>query len=231
MSTLAHLLQLKSSPVAIAFRDAPPAGLERVDAAGPSSCAYWKLAAEGRSFFTAADDHQGCAVGTYTHGLDLPPAKMGELQGLIGVMTGLGYLDGAEVPGIPRRAGGFGVALYGPYPGAPFQPDVVLVRCDARRAMMLAEAVRAAGVGEPMSAMLRPTCAMLPQTLSSGAASLSLACIGNRVYTGLEDGEMYLAIPGAKVAAVEAKLGTIVNANRELEKFHRERREAAARAR
>jgi uncharacterized protein (DUF169 family) len=49
---------------------------------------------------------------------------------------------------------------------------------------------------------------------------LSLGCIGNRVYTGLADEEMYFALPGSQVKAVAEKLATIVHANRELEKYH-----------
>ena len=51
----------------------------------------------------------------------------------------------------------------------------------------------------------------------------SLGCIGNRVYTGLADDELYYAVPGQHLAAVVEKLVTIVHANRELEKYHRAR--------
>jgi uncharacterized protein (DUF169 family) len=221
-----QLLNLAHDLVAIAFRESPPPALPRVARAGPSGCSYWTLAAEGRSFYTEAADHKGCLVGAHTHNVPLTPAEGKELEGLVGVMAGVGYLDPAEVPAIPRREASFGVALYGPLGAAPFEPDVVLVRCDARRAMLLAEAARAAGVGtaEP-AAMLRPTCALLPETIRTGRPGLSLGCVGNRVYTGLEDGELYVAIPGAKVAAVAAALAKVIEANQALEKFHAGRRE------
>lgn len=92
--------------------------------------------------------------------------------------------------------------------------------------MLLAEAARAAGIGQEALAMLRPTCAMLPESIGTERASLSLGCIGNRVYTGLGDDEFYFAIPGPKVSQVVGALATIVNANRELEKFHRGRQAA-----
>ena len=41
--------------------------------------------------------------------------------------------------------------------------------------------------------------------------------------TGAGDDEAYFAIPGAALAAVEERLAVMVNANRELEKFHRGR--------
>ena len=39
---------------------------------------------------------------------------------------------------------------------------------------------------------------MLPQVLSSGLSSTSSGCIGNRVYTGLPDDEMWHTLPGAR---------------------------------
>ena len=39
---------LTSRPVAVAFRDAAPAGLEKFAGTEPSSCSYWRLAAAGR---------------------------------------------------------------------------------------------------------------------------------------------------------------------------------------
>ena len=82
----------------------------------------------------------------------------------------------------------------------------------------LAEAAGAAG-----GLMGRPTCAALPQAMRTGQGVASLGCIGNRVYTGLGDEELYFALPGKQVSAVAEKLAVIVNANRELEKYHRAR--------
>lgn len=226
--SLRDLLGLRHAPVAVAFRPSAPAGIPRVDAAGPSGCSYWKLAAEGKTFTTEASDHFNCPVGSYTHGVDLPPEKAKELEGLMGTMVGLEYLRMEEVPGIPRRKETFGAAVYGPYPNPAFEPDVILVRVNARQAMLLAEAAHAAGIG-PDGAGLRPTCAAIPQAQETGRAGLSLGCIGNRVYTGLGDDEMVFAIPGAKAGDVLAKLSTIVHANRELEKFHEARRAGVSR--
>ena len=100
---LAELLDLDKQPVAIAFRDAAPAGMARVATAAPSGCTYWKDAASGHSFYTEASDHYGCPIGSHTHGIDLPDDHAKELEGLIGTMVDLSYLDPNEVAGIPRR--------------------------------------------------------------------------------------------------------------------------------
>ena len=128
-----------------------------------------------------------------------------------------------EIPSIPRRQGPFGVALYAPLARAPFEPDVVLVRGTVKQLMLLAEAAQAAGVAGGGATMGRPTCAVLPEALQSGLAGTSFGCIGNRVYTGLGDDEGYYAIPGSNVADVVSKLAAIVEANRQLEAFHKSR--------
>ena len=212
-----------NAPVAVAFVDSPPAGLPRVERPEPAGCGYWKAASEGRSFYTTPEDHGNCAVGAYTHGVALTPAQGQELQGLIGTMIELKYLKNEDVPAIPRRTAPLKIAAYAPLEKANFVPDVVIFRGNARQIMLLWEAAQAAGICEAGSIIGRPACAMLPQTLNASAGVASVGCIGNRVYTGLEDGELYLAISGSRVTGVLENLSAILNANVELEKFHRAR--------
>jgi len=61
----------------------------------------------------------------------------------------------------------------------------------------------------------------------SGVASV--ACIGNRVYTGLGDDEMYFTIPGKALPRVLEQVDVMMTANAALEAFHRERAAALAR--
>jgi len=223
-----ELLSLSSPPVAIAFRAQPPAGLRRIARSGPASCSYWSLAAAGDAFFTEAADHQSCPVGAHTHGVPMDAAKAEELQGLVQIMVKLEYLDAGEVPQIPTRKGPFGVAVYAPLAKAPVEPDVVVVKGNARQVMLLAEAARSAGVVADASPMGRPACAILPATMEAGAGHTSLGCIGNRVYTGLADDQLYFAIPGAHLARVAERLAVITGANRALEQLHGERKQKAA---
>src|SRR5262245_23784757 len=132
---LEDLLGLRTAPVALTFRASPPAGVPHVAAAGPSGCSYWKRAAEGETFYTEAADHYNCPIGAYTHGIDLPPARAKELEGVLGMMFGLGYLRPEEVPAVPRRPDRFAVAVYAPLKDAPGEADVVLVRGNARQVM------------------------------------------------------------------------------------------------
>ena len=225
---LSDLLGLASAPVAMAFRPAAPAGVSRVERPGPAGCAYWKLAAEGKVFYTEAADHYNCPVGSYTHGVELPPAQAAELQQVIGTFVSLQYIKMEEVPTLPRRTEAFGVAVYAPLAESPVDPDVVLVRGSARQIMLVAEAARAAGIGHDGAAMGRPACAMIPEAMNTARGNTSLGCIGNRVYTGLGDAELYFTIPGSRLADVVARLETVVHANRELEQYHQGRRATLA---
>jgi uncharacterized protein (DUF169 family) len=220
---LQTLLGLTWPPVAVTFQSSAPPGIPRVESAGPSGCTYWKLAAEGKVFYTEAADHYNCPIGSYTHGIDLPAAQSQELQGLVGTMLQLAYLRQEEIPAIPRRDRPFGVMLYAPLAQAPFAADVVLVRGNAKQLMLIAEAATAAGLSHEGGLMGRPTCAMIPASMQAGRVTASLGCIGNRVYTGLGDDEFYAAIPGPQLPTLLEKLATIVHANRELERFHRTR--------
>jgi len=211
-----------NAPVAVAFVDTPPAGLPRVERPEPAGCGYWKAASEGRSFYTTPEDHGNCAVGAYTHGVALTPAQGQELQGLIGTMVELKYLKNDEVAALPHRESTLKIAAYSPLQQATFDPDLVVFRGTARQIMLLWEAARAAGAYDG-GVMGRPACAMLPQALKASMGVASVGCIGNRVYTGLDDGEMYMTVPGAKLTGLLENLGATLNANVELEKFHRQR--------
>jgi uncharacterized protein (DUF169 family) len=110
--------------------------------------------------------------------------------------------------------------VYAPLADANFAPDVVLVSGNAKQMMLLAEAAHAAGVDCETTMVGRPTCAAVPEVMQSGRTATNLGCVGNRVYTELPDDELYFALAGSQLDRVVEKLEKIVQANRELEKFH-----------
>ena len=219
---LEELLGLKWPPLAISFRDAPPEGVARIESVAAAGCSYWKLAAGGRVFYTEASDHYNCPVGAYTHGIELPAERREELDGLTGIMLELEYLQEEEIAMIPRHAESFGVAVYAPW-SLSCEPDVVIVQGNAKQIMLLWEAARGVGIHGDGETMGRPTCAMIPAARQSGRLMTSLGCIGNRVYNELADDQLYAALPAERMAEVIKHLETVVEANRQLEGFHRER--------
>ncbi|MGD0568484.1 MAG: DUF169 domain-containing protein [Candidatus Sulfotelmatobacter sp.] len=213
----------KTRAVAVAFSDVRPTQLLRKVSPQPSGCSFWKLAAEGSVFYADAPDHYGCLVGAYALGAELSQSQTAELVELTSAMVKLSYVKAQEVAELPHRSDRLRFVIYGPLKLSPSLPDLVLVRGNVRQLMLLTEAARAAGFLKSAPAMGRPACAIIPESLASGQAVLSLACIGNRVYTGLGDHEGYCAIPGKAIESVCACLSTVLEANEILGQFHREK--------
>src|SRR5262245_35715038 len=223
---LRERLRLSQAPIAVLFGSSPPAGVRRFLGSAPSSCSYWRIAAtapEGRSaFYTVLSDHFNCPVGAFTHGIDLPADRAHELGDVLGLMQKIGYLRMEELPRIPRWPAAPGAVTYARLGETPDKPDLVVLALSARAAMLLTEATRAAGVASALEPLARPTCMALPAASAHGATT-SLGCIGNRTYTELGDGELYMVVRGSDLAAVAAALDQIIAANEQLAAYHAER--------
>ena len=220
--TLTDALQLTRRPVAVAFLDEPPAGVRRLEGAQPSGCTFWSLAADGQVFYTAPEDHYNCPIGSYTHHIDLPKDRVHELSDTLSLMADLGYIRMTEVPGVPRLDKTPEATVYSPLGITPTEPTAVIVTGTPGGLMLLHEA--GARIGITSTSLLgRPTCMAIPEALSSGIAS-SLGCVGNRIYTGLEDEEFYSVIRADKLVAITDEIATITAANVMLTQYHRERR-------
>jgi uncharacterized protein (DUF169 family) len=218
---------LRRRPVAVAFRDAPPPGVDKFTGTEPSGCSFWRIAGDGRTFYTVPSDHFNCAVGSHTHNIPLPPDRADELGQTLGLMQGLGYLRMEEVPGIPRLPATPRVVVYAPLGDTPVDPDVVLVAGRPGPLMRVMETVLRAGLASQIPFMARPTCMALPAALAQGTVA-STGCIGNRVYTDLGDDELYVAIPGRDIARLADEARTVAAANVSLAEYHRGRRQALA---
>src|SRR5256886_7329891 len=105
---------------------------------------------------------------------------------------------------------------------APLAPDVVIFACRASAAMYLGEAARSVGAASALPPLLRPTCMAIPAAAAHGA-TMSLGCIGNRVYTGIPDDHVYMMVRGADLGNVADALDGIMNANAQLTTFHQTR--------
>jgi uncharacterized protein (DUF169 family) len=214
-------------PVAVTFLEAAPAGIRKFAGTEPSGCSFWRLAAEGHTFYTVPENHFNCAVGAYTHNIALSPAREKETEQTLKMMFELGYVKPEEVPQIPRLAKSPKAILYSPLGEATAEPDVVLFACKPAGAMLLQEAANRAGVGTGAPTLGRPTCMALPASLQHGTIT-SLGCIGNRVYTGIAEDELYLVVRGKDLAAVADALKTIESANSALLDYAKGRRQELA---
>ena len=217
-----ELLALRVPPVAIGYLGEPPAGLPAWrGSAMPAGCAFWQQAQQGEAFYTVPADHYNCAVGAYTQGLDLPPEREDQLNQTIGLMVENGYIDMAEVPAISRLAQPPAAIAYAPAEQATFEPDVILMVANPSQAMLVYEAGLRAGAAPNLTRLMgRPSCAVLPFTLEGASIAVSLGCAGNRLYTGLRDDELYVAIPGKKWSDFKASLVGVCRANARMEQFY-----------
>ena len=219
---LTDVLSLSRRPVAVAFRESPPAGVSKLSGTQPSGCSFWRLAAGGHVFYTVPSDHYNCPVGSYTHNIPLPPEREAELTGTLGLMVNIGYIKMEEVPGVPRLPQTPAVAVYAPLSQTPVPPDTVVVAGTPAKLMLLHEAAtRAQRNVQPL--LGRPTCMAIPAALTGGVAS-SLGCIGNRVYTGVADDQFYTVVAGSDLDVIVTELDTIVAANAQLAEYHQGRR-------
>jgi uncharacterized protein (DUF169 family) len=211
-------------PVAVSFRESEPAGVKKFEGTEPSGCSFWRLASEGRTFYTVPENHFNCAVGAYTHNIALSAEREKETEQTLKMMFELGYVKPEEVPQIPRLEKGPKAIVYSPLGDAPGEPDVVLFAVKPAGAMLLQEAANRAGVRTAAPALGRPTCMALPASLQHGTIT-SLGCIGNRVYTGLSEDELYVVIRGRNLPSVAGALSTIGGANVALQDYAKGRRE------
>ncbi len=211
-------------PVAVAYLEAPPEGVERFEGTVPSGCSFWKLAAHGSSFYTVPSDHFNCPIGSYTHAIDLPPERAGELEQTLSLMTGVGYVRLEEVPAIPRLPRMPAFIYYAPLGATSIDPNVVIFAGRPGPLMRLQEAAVRANAASQLPLLGRPTCMALPAALAHGSV-MSTGCIGNRVYTDLGDDELYLMIPGDRLVEVAEQAAVIATANDTLEQYHRQRRQ------
>jgi len=220
-------VKLPRRPVALAFLDSAPANVQKFDGTEPSGCSFWRLAAAGRVFYTVPQNHFNCAVGAYTHNISLSPDRAQETEQTLKMLFDLGYVKPEEVPQIPRLAKAPAAIVYAPLGESPVPPDVVLFACKPSAAMLLNEAINRAGVASGSPALGRPTCMALPAALEHGAI-LSLGCMGNRVYTGLAEDEMYIVLRGKDLPAVAEALSVIASANAALLDYATSRRSTLA---
>src|SRR5712664_2161816 len=144
---IGEAVKIRKRPVAVTFLTTAPLNVQKFEGTEPSGCSFWRLAAEGRAFYTLPENHFNCAVGAYTHNISLSPEREKETEQTLKMMFDLGYVKPEEVPNIPRLAKAPKAIVYSPLADAPVDPDVVLFALRPAAAMLLQEAAGRAGVG------------------------------------------------------------------------------------
>ena len=222
---LVDALHLEQPPIAVSLAEAPPDGVAEHERAVPAGCVFWQQAAHG-SFTTSPADHAGCTVGMHTHGMAPQNDMQAEdLKVSLKVFNDLGYVREEDLARIPTLPAGTRHVVYAPLSDAPLPPDAVLLFTDARQGLIVTEAAQQVEGGMP-PALGRPACAVVPQTINTGRAALSLGCCGARAYLdALPDSLALWALPGARIAEYAERIQILASANQTLTKFHKLRRQ------
>jgi uncharacterized protein (DUF169 family) len=216
-------LHLAQPPIAICLTGSLPAGVPPFTGRVPAGCRFWQEAAT-RTFVTAPADHALCAIGTFTHNLEVTAAHEADRADALAVFAQLGYVKAEDIPLIPVLAQRPRYVVYGPLADTPLPPDVVLLFVRADQTLILSEASQSLERGLP-PAMGRPACAVVPQAKNTGQSALSLGCCGARAYLDtLTDDVALYAIPGARLAEYATRVSELARANATLTTFHRIRR-------
>ncbi|ETX04762.1 DUF169 domain-containing protein [Candidatus Entotheonella palauensis] len=208
---LRSLLGLQTAPIAITFSDQAPPDTAPYDAPMPSptpdgrtgrvpaGCVFWTHATE-RTFITVAADHGNCSVGSVTHGFKTLEDVGGNAD--VAALLESGWVTMDIMPTLPMVQQRPNFITYGPLPETPSDPDVILLRLNARQAMVLSDAL------PELRFEGKPQCHIIPMAKEGQEVAVSVGCMLSRVRTGMSNNEMTGAIPGPRLAEVIDKLKT-----------------------
>jgi uncharacterized protein (DUF169 family) len=209
--------------VAICLTDELPPGIRKWTGRVPAGCRFWQEAA-AEVFATSPDDHDLCAIGTFTHNLETTGAHEEDRRDALRVFADLSYVREQDIPLIPVLERRPSYLVYGPLDAITLRPDIVLLFGKASQMLILSEASQQLE-GDLPPAMGRPACAIVPQAYNTGRAALSLGCCGARAYLDVLTDDIALwAIPGSKLDLYAERIAALAKANDVLTGFHQVRR-------
>jgi uncharacterized protein (DUF169 family) len=202
---LREALHLNVAPIAITFDAANPApsmvAAERIPEPTPegrtgrvpAGCVFWVHALE-RTFSTRPEDHDNCSVGSLTHGLiDLATAAT---RDDVGALVEAGWVTSEIFASIPTIAPRPETITYGPLTDATSQPDVVLVRTNARGVMTIGDA------SPDLTIEGKPQCHIVAIAKEQRRPAASVGCALSRARTGMGAHEMTCALPGSRLEEI-----------------------------
>ena len=206
---LSDALALNAAPIAISFNQERPHDIDAFDAPMPepmpdgrtgrvpAGCVFWMHATDA-TFSTVAQDHGNCSVGSMTHGFKTLDEVAGNSD--VAALLDSGWVTMDVVRQIPVVRDRPGAVTYGPLADTPSDPDVVLLRLNAKQLMVLSDAMPGIRIEG------KPQCHIVAVAKEQGEVAASVGCALSRVRTGMSANEMTCAIPGGKLADVLATI-------------------------
>ena len=204
-TALSEALNLNSPPIAITFcaeplpdvpafdKPMPPPLPDGRTGRVPAGCVFW-IEAATKTFSTLPEDHGNCSVGSLTHGLI--PLSEAATRGDVAELVAAGWVTEDMFPQIPAVSERPAAIAYGPLGDSPADPDVVLLRLNAKQLMVLSDAMPGLRIEG------KPQCHIVAVAKEQGEIAASVGCALSRARTGMPATEMTCAIPSAQVEMV-----------------------------
>jgi uncharacterized protein (DUF169 family) len=222
--TLKTYLAMEGSPVAVHFakeKDGIPAGITEIGETVRHCQMVSYARKEGRIFYATADKHQ-CMGGGWALGLKkITPTlqsgefyyKLGKFESWAACMRTIKEVPFLHAPA--DLAGNTYATVYAPLEKTPFDPHVVVVIAPPRNMLKLAQSClyRLGGRIHSSMAGIQSVCAdacALPYM--TGKVNYSLGCDGSRRFSGIEDDEMVMGIPGELLSEIAESLKIVAEA-------------------
>ena len=208
-------------PIAMAFVDNQPQGVETMEEEVPSFCTFWRMA-EKKSFYAPANKHYNCPIGAMVLGFEMPKEVQDQLGGLVKKMCECSYLsedEPANIPTITEKKAG---VVYGPLKDFPVAPQLILMWLKPSQAMIYNEVLGCCKWSGSMDSMAlgRPACAVIPTTLNKSPFGMSLGCTGMRTFTEVSDDHILATLNCAEIDSFLTSLQTTMSANKEMKEFY-----------
>ncbi len=213
--------KLAIPPVAMAFVDGQPDGVNTIEGEFPSFCTFWRIAEE-KAFYAPAEKHYNCPIGAMILGIEMPKEVKEELGGLVEKMCECSYLSEDEPANIPTLSKKMSGVVYGPLKDFPVEPELVMMWLKPSQAMIYNEVLGCCKWSESMQSMAlgRPACAVIPTTLNQSPFGMSLGCTGMRTFTEISDDHILATLNYKEIGSFLTNLKSTVSANKEMEEFY-----------
>jgi uncharacterized protein (DUF169 family) len=217
--SLKKYLGLSGSPVAVKLaknKEDIPSGLSEIPET-VRHCQMVNLARkEGKIFYATSERHQ-CAGGAWALGLRelTPTLKSGEFYFKLGKFSSWAACKRTidNIPHLDTRE--TYATVYAPLEKTPFPPHVVLIIAPPRAMLKLAQSslFRLGGRIYAQMAGIQSVCSdVTAQIYLTGKPNFSLGCDGSRKYSGIEDEEMVMGIPGELLPEIADAIKVVTSA-------------------